>query len=246
VTTRDKKLTGELETVAGYLRAARGLPPMSREEGRELARRAREGDAPARDELVRRHLPMVVTFARKQSRHGVRLDELVQEGNLGLLRAIEKFDPRADVQFSTYALWWVRAYVWKHLKLARSTVRPRSGTAALADYSLDGPLGDSDDDASWLELVEDGGPAPEERYAQAEARARVRGALDRVRGRVGELGWDIIHTRLQQDPPDTLEEIGRRWKLSRERVRQVEIKTKRFLRAYLAPLPDPDEAQEAA
>lgn len=227
-------------TLAPYLQG-RELPPLSRDEERALALRARRGNKAARDELVRRHLPLVLSFARIQSRGSLPLEELVQEGNLGLLRAVEKYDPDAGTRFSTYALWWIRAYVWRYLKMARSAVRPRSGTVALADLSLDAPIGD-EADATYLERIEDGGPSPDASYADAEADARVRGALQKIRRRVGELGWDIIHSRLERDPPDTLEQIGRRWGVSRERVRQVELELKQFLRGYLRPVDDERQA----
>lgn len=219
----------------------RRLAPLSREEERALAFRARRGNRAARDELVRRNLPLVVSFARTQSRGALPLEELVQEGNLGLLRAVEKYDPDAGTRFSTYALWWIRAYVWRYLKMARSTVRPRSGTVALADLSLDAPIGE-DADGTYLERIKDDGPSPDASYADAEKDARVRGALQKVRRRVGDLGWDIIHSRLQRDPPETLEQIGRRWGVSRERVRQVELELKRFLRGYLKPVDDERQA----
>jgi RNA polymerase primary sigma factor len=208
---------------------------LSAEQERALAVRARRGDAVARGELVRRHQPLVRMFAARQSRGTLPLDELVQEGNLGLLRAIEKFDPAAGTRFATYALWWIRAYVWRYLNGARSSVRQRSGKAALADASLDVPLGE-EGDATWLDRLEDEGPGPYDRLAEAQGGAEVRGALAKVRGRIGNIGWDVIHSRLQQDPPDTLEQIGRRWGVSRERVRQVEVATKRFLRSYLRPI----------
>jgi RNA polymerase primary sigma factor len=233
-----QRLPDELEALAPYLEAARGLAPLSREEERRLAARARAGEAAAREELVRRHLPLVVAFARKQARGGVRLDELVQEGNLGLLRAVEKFDPGVGTRFSTYAVWWIRAFVWRYLQLARSTVRPKSGTAARADLSLDSPLNEGESDVTWLDRVEDEGPPPDAIAADAEGDAQLRVALEKVRGRIGEMGWDIVHSRLKRDPPETLEQIGRRWGVSRERVRQVEVATKRFLRGYLQPVAD--------
>jgi RNA polymerase primary sigma factor len=226
-----------MEGLASYVEAARSVAPLGADQERELASRARAGDGAARDELVRRNLPLVVAFARKQSRGTVRLEELVQEGNLGLLRAVEKYDPDAGTRFSTYAVWWIRAYVWKYLRLARSAVRPRSGVAARADLSLDTPL-DAESGATYLEGVEDEGQSASARYVEAEGDALLRGALTKVRGRIGELGWDIIHSRLKQDPPDTLEQIGKRWGLSRERVRQVEGATKRFLRGYLQTVAD--------
>jgi RNA polymerase primary sigma factor len=227
--------------MARWLASARAVTPLTAEAERELATRARAGDRAARDELVRRNVALVVAFVRKQALGGVSFDEVVQEGNLGLLRAAEKYDPHAGTRFSTYAVWWIRAYVWKYLKLARSAVRPKSGTAARADFSLDAPLGE-DGDATYLDKLEDERPTPAARYANADADRHVRRALDRVRGRLGGLGWDIVQSRLRQDAPETLETIGRRWGVSRERVRQVELQTKRFLRGYLQAVEDEREA----
>jgi RNA polymerase primary sigma factor len=238
---RNTKKETEMDALAGYFAAARQLPSLSPEAERELAIRARCGDPSARDEMVRRHVPLVVMFARKQARGSLPIEELVQEGNLGLLRAIEKFDPDAGTRFSTYAVWWIRAFIWRYLKQARSSVRPKSGKAAVADLSLDSLVGE-DADATYLERLEDDQLSPDARYSAAEQDAQLRGELDKARGRIGELGWDIIHSRLKQDPPETLEQIGKRWNLSRERVRQVEVSTKRFLRDYLQPVEDERKA----
>jgi RNA polymerase primary sigma factor len=205
---------------------------LTRAQEHALAVRARRGEVAARDELVRRNLGLVVSMIRKHRRGGVPLDDLVQEGNLGLLRAVEKFDPGAGTRFSTYATWWIRAYVGRYLKGARSAVRPRSGSVALPDFSLDAPLGE-DGDATFLERLEDQRPGPEDTCVSSRADRRVRESLAKVRGRVGELGWDIIHSRLVREAPDTLEQIGRRWGVSRERVRQVELSTRRILERYL-------------
>ncbi|WP_408629081.1 sigma-70 family RNA polymerase sigma factor [Anaeromyxobacter terrae] len=219
-------------SLAPYMKAVRGQQPLTPKTERELAIRARNGDAAAREELVRRHLGLVVAFALKQSRGAVRLDDLVQEGNLGLMRAAEKFNPDAGTRFASYATWWIRAYVWKYLKQARSAVRPQTGTVAREDVSLDAAI-DEESDVTRLDRVEDEAPTPDEAVATSETDGRLRASLEKVRGRIGELGWDIIRTRLQQDPPDTLEQIGKRWQVSREWVRQVERTTKRFLLGYL-------------
>jgi RNA polymerase primary sigma factor len=218
--------------VIPYLNPARGQQPLRRDEERALAVRAREGDAAAKDELVRRHLWLAVVLALKQTRRAVPLEDLIQEGNLGLIRAAERFDPGAGTRFGTYAAWWVRAYVWRYLKQARSAVRPPSGSTAKQDVSLDLPI-NADGEVSRLERIEDESPRPDEAYASSEADRQLRDSLAKVRGRIGELGWDIVRTRLQQDPPDTLEQIGKRWGVTREWVRQVEGATKRFLRGYL-------------
>jgi RNA polymerase primary sigma factor len=223
----------DLDDLSPYLKAIRAYPPLGREEEHQLAIRARAGDKAAIHQLVRHNLAFVVAIARKQRRGTVRLEDIIQEGNVGLLRAVQKFDPHAGTRFSTYAVWWIRAYVGKYLKEARSSVRPQSGTVAQADFSLDASV-DEDGDATHLDRIEDGAPGPEERYLASEVDGGVRGALGKVRRRIGELGWDIIHNRLQQDEPTTLEDIGRRWGVSRERVRQVELRTKQYLHRYLA------------
>jgi len=225
----------ELDELAPYLRAVRRYPPLTREVERRLAVRAGRGDASASQDLVRHSLALVVAVARSQRRGTVRLDDLVQEGNLGLLRAAGKYDPRVGTRFSTYAIWWIRAYVGKFLKEARSAVRPRSGLIARPDISLDAPAGEPGN-ATHLDLLEDGAVGPEDRYLASERDRTVRKALAKVRRRVGQLGWEIVHARLQQDVPRTLEDIGRRWGVSRERVRQVEVRTKRFLSRHLQPV----------
>jgi RNA polymerase primary sigma factor len=106
---------------------------------------------------------------------------------------------------------------------------------AQPDLSLDSSI-DEEGDVTHLERIEDEGPGPEDVYLTGEGDREVRDALLKVRKRVGELGWDIVHSRLQQDAPKTLEEIGKRWGVSRERVRQVELKTKQFLNRYLEPM----------
>jgi RNA polymerase primary sigma factor len=224
----------EFDELAPYLKAVRDFPPLSREVEHTAAVRARRGDMAAKQKLVRHNLAFVVAIARKQRRGTVRLDDLIQEGNVGLMRAVEKFDPGAGTRFSTYAVWWIRAYVGKYLKEARSTVRPQSGTVAQPDMSLDSAV-DEDGETTHLERIEDDGPGPEDLYLQTEGDRDVREALGKVRKRIGELGWDIVHNRLEQDQPRTLEEIGKRWGVSRERVRQVELKTKQFLERYLTP-----------
>jgi RNA polymerase primary sigma factor len=224
----------EFDDLAPYLDTIREFPPLGRDEEHALAVRARRGEVTARQKLVRHNLAFVVAIARKQRRGTVRLDDVIQEGNVGLMRAVEKFDPDAGTRFSTYAVWWIRAYIGKYLKEARSSVRPQSGTVAQADFSLDSAV-DDENETTHLERIEDDAPGPEESYLSTEADGEVRDALGRIRKRVGELGWDIIHNRLQQDQPRTLEEIGKRWGVSRERVRQVELRTKQFLAHYLEP-----------
>ena len=109
---------------SGYL-FRRGGPTLSVsvEEERELTRRSQAGDREAADRLLRAHLAFIVSIARKYRRYGVPMNDLVQEGSIGLLHAIRKFDPSAGARLSTYARWWVRAAIQDHVVRSWSLVR---------------------------------------------------------------------------------------------------------------------------
>ncbi|MHB8874899.1 MAG: sigma-70 family RNA polymerase sigma factor [Myxococcaceae bacterium] len=216
-----------------YLRNLGGHPQLTREQEYDLSRRAKKGDEQARRTLAVSNLPFVVAVAKKFGARGSRFDDLIQEGNVGLMKAIEHFDPKKNVRFATYAVWWIRAYITRYLKDNRSQVRGgESERAAMSDCSLDAPL-DEDSEMTYLDRLEDAGPTPDENFLTLEKNTDVQEALARVRKRIGDLGWDILQERLTQDKPRTLEELGQRWGVSRERVRQVELRTKSFLARYL-------------
>lgn len=230
----------ENEALVAYTRVAKQHPPLTREREFELSRRSRAGDKAARQLLVNHNVAFVLSLCRRFANKGCRMDDLVQEGMIGLLKAVEHFDPARGNRFSTYASWWIHAYVRKYLRDMRATVKPvvtSPGQARFAlpkDISLDAPMGE-EDDTTRLDRLEDEGPSQEDDFLRDEHSSEVRQALERVRSRVGGLGWDIILQRLEQDQPRTLEEIGRDWGLSRERVRQVEKSTRAFLQRYLEP-----------
>lgn len=222
------------ENVSSYLRQLSGRPQLTREQEYELARRAKRGDEEARQLLATSNLAFVVAVAKKFAHRNARLDDLIQEGNVGLMKAVEHFDPKKNVRFATYAVWWIRAYITRYLKDNRSQVRGgESERAGMADFSLDAAI-DDDGDATFLDRLQEPSSGPQESYISAEQDSEVQAALAKVKKRIGDLGWDIVQQRLTQDKPRTLEELGQRWGVSRERVRQVELKTKHFLARYLS------------
>ena len=230
--------------IATYIRQMGPHRQLTREEEYELSRRARKGDQKARETLATSNLPFVVAVAKKYANRGARLDDLIQEGNVGLMKAIEHFDARKNVRFATYAVWWIRAYITRYLKDNRSQVRGgEAERASMTDFSLDVTL-DDEGETTWLERLEDSGPGPQDHLLRTEQEGEVQEALKRVRKRLGDLGWDILQERLTQDDPKTLEELGKRWGVSRERVRQVELRTKSFLARYLSAF-NQDEEREA-
>jgi RNA polymerase sigma-32 factor len=112
---------------ARFIEAAQRAPRLSCEEERELFARARSGDRAARERFVTAHLREVVFIAQKHRRYGVPVADLIAEGNLGLLRAIEKFDLDRHVRFATYATHWIRSYVVAHVLASWSIACPRTG-----------------------------------------------------------------------------------------------------------------------
>jgi RNA polymerase primary sigma factor len=231
---RERRVGGswDSEALARYARSARGYPPLSREQEHAVALSARQGNLAAEQKLVRHNLSLVMLVAGRQRRGTLSLDDLIQEGNLGLLRAAAKFDPHAGTRFSTYAVWWIRAFVGRYLRGARSTVRPRSGTVAQADVSLDVMAGD--EDSIRLDLLTDEADGAEARFLAAERNRAVRRSLPGLRPQVGELGWSILQDRLLHDSPKSISELGLSQGVSRQHVRKVEARTKRYLRQALA------------
>jgi RNA polymerase primary sigma factor len=222
------------EGISDYLRHLNGQKQLTREQEYDLSRRAKKGDEAARRQLAVSNLAFVVAIAKKFAHRGARLEDLIQEGNIGLMKAIEHFDPKKNVRFATYAVWWIRAYITRYLKDNRSQVRGGEfERQTMSDLSLDIPI-DDDTDSTYLDQLEDASLSPQAQVLSQETDDAVQEALTRVRKRIGDLGWDILQERLTQDKPRTLEELGRRWGVSRERVRQVELKTKLFLERYLS------------
>ena len=244
------KTSSGSDGLSHYMRSMGGHKQLTREDEYELSGRARKGDEAARRTLAVSNLPFVVAVAKKFASRGARLDDLIQEGNVGLMKAIEHFDSKKNVRFATYAVWWIRAYITRYLKDNRSQVRGgESERASMSDFSLDTPI-EEDGDSTWLDRLESHDEAPDMTYTRHERDAEVSEALEKVKKRLGDLGWDILQERLTQDKPRTLEELGQRWGVSRERVRQVELKTKNFLARYLEPINQDSEidadAQHAA
>jgi RNA polymerase primary sigma factor len=229
------------EGISSYLRSLGGHKQLTREQEYSLSKRARKGDEEARRILAVSNLPFVVAVARKFASRGARLDDLVQEGNVGLMKAIEHFDSKKNVRFATYAVWWIRAYITRYLKDNRSQVRGgESERASMHDFSLDTPI-EEDGDSTWVDRLESDDEQQDLSYFRSERDHEVSDALEKVKKRLGDLGWDILQERLTQDKPRTLEELGQRWGVSRERVRQVELKTKNFLARYLEPINQDEE-----
>ncbi|MBX3250458.1 MAG: sigma-70 family RNA polymerase sigma factor [Myxococcales bacterium] len=245
------------------------VKPLPAERELELARRWREGDERAGGAIVEASLPFVIRVAREYRRWGVPLEDLIQQGNLGLLKAAAKFDPDKECRLITYAAYWIRAeirdYVVRSYRIVRlGTTRTerramrafrRKGVAdaiELADVSgmpraraeQLWPLltqGDLSLDASYQDrspaldrLPDDDGWSPEDEVARDELIGGVRGALDDALAALTDRERRIVEARMMSDAPCTLESLGREMGVSKERVRQLEVRARQKLQESLS------------
>jgi len=262
-----------------YLTEIRRYSLLSREEEKELAIRYKEqADVEAAYKLVTGNLRLVVMIAREYQRATRNLLDLIQEGNIGLMEAVKKFDPYRGIRFPSYAVWWVRAYIirylinnWRVVKLGTTQAQrklffnlqkekerlEREGISpapkliaqrlavkesevvemeqrlASGDLSVDQPTNDEDGGATLLDILPGGMPGPDQQVADAEFRREV-GEKIRAFGETLKDKEKVIFTeRLLAEQPLTLQEIGDRYGISRERVRQLEERLKKRLRTYL-------------
>ena len=247
-----------------FLNEAGRYPLLTAEEEVELAKRVERGDKEAKDLMINSNLRLVVSIAKRYQGHGVALLDLVQEGTIGLIRAVEKFDWRRGFKFSTYATWWIRQAVQRGVANKARTIRipthvvereqrigraERKLTSELGRpptveelakatrlsvkhvtevmkaprtvTSLDKPIG-TEGDATFGELF-----ASEEARPDEEVEVSLREqALHRALKKLPDREREVIKLRygLNGDTdPTSLEEIGRRLNLTRERVRQIEM-----------------------
>ncbi len=261
-----------------WIREVRRFPELDPEEERALARRYREtGDADAARRLVTANLRLVVKLALMYRRALRNVMDLIQEGNIGLMEALKRFDPEQGVKFSTYASWWIKAYILKFLmdnarlvrvgttnarrkllynlrkeqrKLRSQGIDPtprlladRFGVSqddvidvdrALSsrDVSVDMPLGE-DSRSTLADVMADPIAPVDEQVAASEIREKVDEAIAEFRTDLDERDRTILDLRLVAEDPATLQQLGDRYGVTREAMRQAEAKLKIRLATFL-------------
>jgi RNA polymerase primary sigma factor len=260
------------DSVRTYLKEIGGVSLLSAKDEVRLAKLIEMGDQNAKNALIEANLRLVVSVAKRYMGRGLNLLDLIQEGNLGLIRAVEKFDYRKGFKFSTYATWWIRQAVSRAIADQARTIRipvhmvdainrvTRTQRSLLQDLgreptsseigrvldlpphkveellklaretvSLEAPMGDTD--ASLADFIEDDPTRQPEAIA---AEKIMKEDLARTLAGLPERERKIIELRygLSGQDPMTLEQVGQEFGVTRERIRQMEIKTLRRLQAF--------------
>ncbi len=260
----------EQDTVKLYLKEIGKIPLLSPEEEMELARQYQEGDEEAGRKLAEANLRLVVNIAKHYTGRGMPFLDLIQEGNLGLMKAIEKFNADKGFKLSTYATWWIRQSITRAIADQSRTIRipvhmvetinrivrttrkmtielGREPTTeevaarlempvnkvteamqiALEPVSLETPVGE-EDDSHLMDFIEDEKMMPADAATMQILREEMAKAMDVL----SEREQKVLRMRFGFDDgkPKTLEEVGREFQVTRERIRQIEGKALRKLR----------------
>ena len=263
------------DAVQMYLKEIGKTPLLSKDEERELAKRSEKGDEEARQKLMKANLRLVVSIAKRYVNRTPHLSilDLIQEGNIGLSRAVEKFDYRRGFKFSTYATWWIRQAITRALADQSRTVRiPVHMVETISKYtqvrrqliqelgrdplaeeiaaemgievdkvrhiqkisqevlSIETPIGD-EEDSTLSDFI------PDERNAtpsQLTARAMLRDLIKEIMVDLTEREQQILKMRfgLEDGISHTLEEVGKAFGVTRERIRQIEAKALEKIREH--------------
>ncbi len=259
------------DPVRMYLREIGKIPLLSFDEEYELAKKAMEGDEEAKQKLSESNLRLVVSIAKKYVGRGMLFLDLIQEGNMGLIKAVEKFDYTKGYKFSTYATWWIRQAITRAIADQARTIRipvhmvetinklirtsrhllqqlGREPTPeeiaeemeipvervmeiqkiAQDPVSLETPIGEEDDSHLGDFIQDEDSPAPQDSAAYTLLREQLNEVMDTLTPREAK----VLKLRfgLEDGRPRTLEEVGKEFMVTRERIRQIEAKALRKLR----------------
>lgn len=259
------------DPVRMYFKEIGKVPLLTADEERDLAIRIEQGDEEAKKKLCESNLRLVVSIARRYLNRGLSFLDLIQEGNLGLIKAVEKFDYTKGYKFSTYATWWIRQAITRSIADQARTIRIpvhmvetinkliRISRQLLQEYgreptseeiakemgisvekvreikkisqdpvSLETPIGEEEDSHLGDFIPDEDIPSPVDAAAYSMLQKQLREVLDTLSER--EKKVLILRFGLDDGRPRTLEEVGREFNVTRERIRQIEAKALRKLR----------------
>lgn len=257
-----------------YMQYTRKFPLLTIEEEYKYAKKWKdEGDIEAAHRLVSAHLRLVVKIAAGYKGYGLPLNELISEGNIGMLQATQRFDPERGFRFTTYAIWWIKAAIqeyilhsWslvkigttatqkklffnlrrvksqikalgendldpeqleaisKALGVAKEEVQNMNQRLSAHDHSLNTPIGNDNDYDEWQSMLVDDSVNQEESYAEEQELSNRRTLLHEAMQSLKPREREILVERRLKEKPATLEELSQVYNISRERIRQIEVR----------------------
>ena len=259
----EREYTESAEPIQVYLREIGRVPLLTLQQELDLAKRIKRGDHKAREQMIKANLRLVVKIAHDYDGLGLPLLDLISEGNIGLMNAVERFDPKKGAKLSTYASWWIKQAIRRALSNQSRTIRlpvhvvdkmsrlkrlshsladqlgreptdaeladrckvptnkvAQLRTLGLRPTSLDAPIGD-DDDNRFGDIIEDEAAlTPHELLRKTSTRQEIRQHVNHLTPREAE----ILTLRFGIDGRGsrTLETVGRKFKVTRERIRQIQ------------------------
>jgi RNA polymerase sigma-32 factor len=264
---------GPESNLSRYLQEIRKFPLLTPEEELSLSRRWKEtGDTKAAHRLVTSHLRLVAKIAMGYRGYGLPVNELISEGNIGMMQAVRRFDPEKGFRLATYAMWWIRAAIQEYILHSWSLVKMGTTAAqkklffnlrrlkgqmqaiddgdlrpeqvnkiartlgvseqdvvdmnrrmAAPDHSLNAPMR-ADQDSEWQDRLVDEQHNQEELYAESEEMSGRKALLASAMESLNERERRIFNERRLKDDPATLEDLAHEYGISRERVRQIEVR----------------------
>ena len=272
---------------AKYLREIQKFPLLTPKQEYDYATRfAEQNDSEAGKILIQSHLRLVVKIANKFKNYGLPTSDLVAEGNMGLIQALKKFEPKKGFRFSTYSMWWIRAFIqdyvlrsWSLVKIGTTSaqkklffnlgkIKKRLGAhnnefglsqekikhiaetlnvssqevvdmnsrLTQNDSSLNNKIGEDDGDLESLDLIADNRPNQEQTSIENQQRDQQRNLFKQAFEKLNSREQEIIFKRQLSEDSQTLEELSQHYKVSRERIRQIEESAMKKLKKTITEL----------
>lgn len=228
-------------TVRVYYDELKKYKPMSKSKERRLLKQCKRGNIKAKNEIIEANLRFVFDIAKLYTGRGVPISDLISDGNMGLLKAIDKFDETKDVKFISYAVWWIRQAMSESIKKRKSVnfveIEPNENNDSIIDSKI------SDDDEDDISDSRDSSYSNEQEEKKKEVSRNQKDMVSKIITSLNERERKIIESYygLNNEKELTLIEIGEKYNLSSERIRQIKISALRKLRSRIMLCKDFDD-----
>ena len=228
-------------TVKIYYDDLKKYKPLTKAKEKRLLKLSRKGNLKAKNEILEANLKFVFDIAKHYTGRGLSISELISEGNMGLLRAIEKFDEEKDIKFISYAVWWIRQAMLEAIKKKKMLIMVEIDPTDSNDNIFERKIADDEDER--IGGASDVGFSNEAEEYKKELKANQKEVIGKLLNSLNSREKEIIehYYGLSNERELTLNEIGKKYNLSSERVRQVKLTAIRKLRSSMMMYDDMEE-----